>query len=266
MAYYKRFVANTNVLWAYTRKLFIPLLILLGSSQVYFLYNNFTKASFQNLYDKYYYQADRLIKPWSLRFEEYLARSYVKEIFIIAFIITLIILVSIPLRQKMVSKVEYTYLRMPSSKYTWFFTNVIYYASILFILIAVQLLVIFIGYIMYLHFVPEDAVMTGGLFLAFTRWDFINALYHVSEPLKIVVNFFYLIHLGFIITYFNVLSWFKSKVTFFIFATMFPFLINTYDGIIGFSIVIVLMIIFDIWILYKFNDLLEKTKEGGMGE
>ena len=251
MVFYRRLTSITNVLWAYTWKLFLPVLALLGFSQGYFLYSNLKDANYENLYDtsRYLYSSDMELKPWSLRFEEILARSHVKGIFILALIITIIILISISLRQKLVSKVEYTYLRLPVSKYTWFFTNAFYGISILAILFAFQLIVILIGYKMYLYFVPEEAVMTQGLFLAFARWEFLYDFYPVINPFKIITNIILLIHTGLIIAHVNMAVLLKSNRRFSHVVGLLPFLFNSYEGIGGFIFLVVVVVLIDWWIV-----------------
>ncbi len=262
MVFYKRLVSITNVLWSYTWKLFVPLLILLGFGQGYFLYNNFKNATFQN---QYWYGADENIElhPWSLRFEEYLARSYVKDIFTVALIITIIILISVSLRQKLVSKTEYTYLRLPVSKYTWFFTNAFFASSILVILLAFQFIIILFGYQMYLHFVPEEAVMNQGLFLAFARWDFLNKFFPIINPYKVVTGLLYLIHSGILIAYVNVMVLLKSNRRSVLLAGLFPFLFSNYQDISGFIFVIVMLVIIDLWIILSYPLMLKGLEEEG---
>ena len=264
MVLYKRLVSITNVLWSYTWKLFVPLIILLGLSQGYFLYNNFANGTFQNIYDQNRYDTNAYnqLKPWSLRYEEYLARSYVKEIFIFALLITIIILVSISLRQKLASKTEYTFLRLPVSRFTWFSTNVVYASSVLAILFAVQFIIILAGYQMYLYFVPEEAVMTQGLFLAFARWDFLNMFFPIINPYKIIINVLYIIHTGILITYINMIVLLKSNRRLTILAALFPLLINDFEGISGFVFVIVILLVIDLWMVYSYRSMLKELGEG----
>ena len=265
VVFYKRLVSITNVLWAYTWKLFIPLLTILGLSQGYLLYKNFTNASFENLYDQSRYglklNPDMELKPWSLRFEEYLAKSHVNDIFLLVLIITIVILASISLRQKLASKAEYTYLRLPISNYSLFFANVLYAISILAILFAFQLIIILMGYQMYLYFVPEEAVMTQGLFLAFVRWDFLNKFFPIIYPFKIITNILMLFHVGILITYTNMMVLLRSNRRTTIIVGLFPFLINSYEGIGGFIFVTVVVVIIDLWMLLTYPLMLKEVEK-----
>lgn len=240
MIFYKRVLSITNVLWSYTWKMFIPLLFFLGITEGYFIYNNIAKNTFRTNSNVAGYPEGM---PWAPRFEGYLLGSHVEGLFMLALLITIVILISIPIRQKLVAKTEYTYHRLPVSRFTRFFTSAFYCSSILVILFALQLIIILVAYEVYLHFLPEEAVMTQGLFLSFIRWGFLKTVYPISDPLKIIRNILYFIHAGFAITHISTLIIYRKKPGLNTIQILLPYLFIGFEGMVGIVITFTLLIL-----------------------
>lgn len=217
MIKYQRFVSLVQLQWKYTKGFLFIILLLLVGGEGYLLYSNLSNASFKRM--EYDYSIGMLVEtnnPWSLRFEEYLARSYWDKIFLIALFLTILLLVSIAFRQKSVAMAEYTYLRLPVSSNILFLSKSLHVLSILLILLGVQMAMVLVGYRMYLGLVPDDVVMNQGLFLAFARWDFLHCTYPIIDPFRMIVNVFYIIYLSVLVTYLNISILMKEKVRGFI--------------------------------------------------
>jgi hypothetical protein len=249
---YSRFISLINLQWNYTKKLFLLVLVLLGGSEGYFLYSNLSKATFfRKVYD---YTTNTLIETediWSLRFEEFIARSHWNNLFIASLLVTLLLLISVSFRQKSVAMTEYTYMRLPISTNTWFITTLAHALCVFIILIGVQFLFIFLGYKMYLYFVPREAVMSQGLFLAFVRWDFLRFTFPVTDPLRMIYNGVFILHLSIVATYLNMCITFREKKVGAIVSSIFFYLLFYIKQSIGGSIGIILVLFLSIVWMYK---------------
>lgn len=207
---YERVMSLIQLQWKYTKNFFIGIIILLLGSEGYFFYSNLSKATFKRM--DYDYATGSLVEtsaPWSLRFEDLLAMSNWDKIFIIGVAATLLLLVSVAFRQKSVTKAEYTYLRLPVSKNTLFITKILHGLSVFLILLGVQFTMILLAYQMYRYMVPEEALMQGGLFLAFVRWNFLLYTFPIIDPIRMVLNIAYCLHLAIAAAYINVCILFK---------------------------------------------------------
>ena len=257
---YSRYISLINLQWNYTKKLFLMVLALLGISEGYFLYTNLSNATFlRKVYD---YNTGILKETgdfWSFRFEEFLARSHWKNIFIIALLITLLLLVSVAFRQKSVAMTEYTYTRLPITIHSWFITTAVHALCIFIILLGVQFLYIFLGYEMYLYFVPKEAVMSQGLFLAFVRWDFLRFTFPITDPIRIIYNGVLLLHLSVVATYFNMCITFREKkVGAIIFSLFFYLIFYTQLSIGGFILNTLLIFMTMVWMYMNFISMKER--------
>ncbi len=245
---YERVMSLIQVQWKYTKKFLIGIIILLLGSEGYFLYSNLAKTTFKRM--EYDYATGALVETsnsWSLRFEELLAMSYWDKIFIIAVVATLLLLVSIAFRQKSASMAEYTYLRLPISSNTLYFTKILHSLSVLLILLGVQFASVLLGYQMYLYMVPQEAVMHGGLFLAFVRWNFLLQTYPIIDPLRVVLNIAYVVHLAMSAAYMNVCILLKVNrpgpvILVIIFYLIFYNPMSIFGFVISFGILILSMI------------------------
>lgn len=260
MKSYSRYISLINLQWNYIKKLFLAVLALLGISEGYFLYTNLSNANFvRKVYD---HTTNTLVETgevWSLRFEEFLARSHWKNLFIAALLLTLLILISVSFRQKSVAMTEYTYIRLPVSIHSWFITTAIHALCIFIILIGVQFLFVILGYEMYLYFVPKEAVMSQGLFLAFVRWDFLRFTFPITDPLRNVYNAVFILHLCFIATYLNMCITFRMKKVGAIIFSIFFYLIFYIKQSIGGSILIMLFLFVSMaWMYMNFKGMKER--------
>lgn len=180
---YKRYISIFNLLWKYSFKWFVLILLIMCIGEGYYLYQELTTTMYEK---ESYYTEEPAIEPWAPRFEEFLARSHVKEFFIVTLIVTVLILVSIPLRQRSAAVFEYSYLRLPIKKGSWQVISGLHAFIHIIIVIGVQFGMILIGYWMYLTYVPEEAQMTQAVFLAFIRWDFLRAVYPITDVLRLI--------------------------------------------------------------------------------
>lgn len=257
---YSRYISLINLQWSYSKKLFLAVLALLGISEGYFLYTNLSNATFvRKVYD---YATSTLVETgevWSMRFEEFLARSHWKNLFIAALLLTILILVSVSFRQKSVAMTEYTYIRLPVSIHSWFITTVIHALCIFIILLGVQLLFIFLGYQMYLYFVPKEAVMSQGLFLAFLRWDFLHFTFPLTDPFRIILSGVFILHLSIVATYINMCITFRERKVGAIVFSLFFYLIFYNRQSIGGIIITMLCLFLSIgWMYINFKGMKER--------
>lgn len=257
---YSRYISLINLQWNYTKKLFLVVLSLLGVSEGYFLYSNLSKATFlRKVYD---YTMNTLVETddiWSLRFEEFLARSHWNNLFIASLLVTLLILISVSFRQKSVAMTEYTYIRLPISIHSWFITTAVHALCIFVILIGVQFLYIFLGHEMYLYFVPKEAVMSQGLFLAFVRWNFLRFTFPITDLLRIIYNGVFILHLSFVATYLNMCIMYREKRVGSIVFSIFLYLIFYNKQSIGGSILMMSFLFLTmVWMYMNFRGMKDR--------
>lgn len=185
MKQYRRYISILNLQWRYTWRIFIGILGFLVVTQGFFLYRQMRNASFtQELTNWTQEGTNTYLIPWSLRLEEYMARSYIKEIFLISLILTVILLITVSFWQRSNSNIDYTIMRLPVRGKTWYVISFFHALLHFVILISVQMGMIFAAYGMYMRMVPEDVQMTQALVLSFFRWDFLRGLYPIGNPLQ----------------------------------------------------------------------------------
>lgn len=257
---YSRYISLINVQWHYTKKLLLAVLALLGIGEGYFLYTNLSNATFvRKVYD---YATSTLVETgdvWSLRYEELLARSHWKNLFIASLILTLLILVSVSFRQKSVAMTEYTYIRLPVSVHSWFITTTIHAFCVFIILLGVQFLFIFLGYEMYLYFVPKEVVMNQGLFLAFIRWDFLRFTFPFTDPLRIIYSGVFILHLSIVTAYLNMCITFREKkVGALVFSIFFYLIFYERQSIGGIIITSLFLFLSMAWMYMNFKGMKER--------
>lgn len=253
---YKRYVSILNLQWKYTWKAFTAILVFMFIGQGYFLYKELTNAVFEKEIHNGVTQA---VEPWAMRFEEFLARSHMEGIFIIAMILTVLLLISVPIRQRSVSMVEYSYMRLPVRKGTWQVMTLVHGITHFLILLGAQFGIIIISYQMYLKFVPEEAQMTQALFLAFIRWDFLLAIFPITDIFRLLYFVVILISLAVIVFYLPICIQKRHK-------SIFPFLIcgyyyidlTTQRGISTIILSSILLIAAMIFMIYMGRELLNQ--------
>ena len=202
MKQYNRYSSILSLHWRYTHRIFIGILGVLAVTQVYFLYNQMSTASFtKEITDWSTESREVIISPWSLRLEEYMARSHMKTIFIIGFVLVLVLLVLISIWQRSNSHIEYTIMKLPVRENTWYVTSWLHSFLHLMILLSVQLGLVFVAYGMYLFMIPKEAQMTQPLVLSFLRWDFLQSLFPIFDQLKLVYLITVLVSISLLVVY-----------------------------------------------------------------
>lgn len=182
--------------WIYSKKLFYIILSLVGALQILLLYMKLNDATFfrygQITKSPY---GDELINGVP-RLEEYMAQCGWERIFYVGLLSLLFLLISGALRQRSVSSAIYTYERLPLSEGRWYGSIVVYHMTIFCIYLAAQLIIILLGYGIYIMTFPREAIMTQSLFLAFVRWDFLLIIFPLTDPIRLLANLFFFLYLG----------------------------------------------------------------------
>lgn len=259
---YRRYVSILHLQWKYTWKAFAGIILLLCAGEGYFFYQRLIHTDYQIEANESINNWDATLKPWAPRFEEFLAQSHFKALFLTAILLTLILLISIPIRQNMSTKTDYMYLRLPIPRIVRPITSGVHTLSHLVILLRVQFGMILIGYQMYLEFIPKEAQMTQALFLAFFRWDFLRTVFPISNVMRFIYNLFVLISIVISVVYVQICIETKHK-------NIIPIVVNGYIytkfyELLYLSTMIKYLIILTISILvmiYYAKDYLEEENE-----
>lgn len=180
---YKRYVSILNLKWKYTWKAFTAILVFMLAGQGFFLYKEL---------------------EWGASFEDILKRSHIQGFFITATILTVLLLISVPIRQRSVSAVDYTYSRLPLRKGAWHVMTFVHTITHFLILLGVQFGMVVITYQIYLKLLPEEAKMTQTLFLAFIRWEFLRAIFPITDIFRLLYIVVILASLAVLVYYYPI--------------------------------------------------------------
>ena len=87
---YIRYLSVLHLQWKYTWKAFAGIILLLCVGEGYLLYQQLLNADYQKEFHRNI-NRETTMEPWAPRFEEFLAQSHYKAIFLTAILLTLIL-------------------------------------------------------------------------------------------------------------------------------------------------------------------------------